>query len=194
LSFFLSMTKLVSSAPSDEQLVSTLDLTERGNARRIEVFAALIAFLIVVIYVTLLSASGHSPYLVLIAGLLLIPTVFLHELFHYAFQWLFSRQRPRLGFKFPFPYSALAVGGRISRNQGIFCAFAPLLFVTLLLVLPALLVNFVPMLILLALASFHVASCVGDFLVIYWLLQHPKHTRLGTIGLSNALFRNVVKS
>jgi hypothetical protein len=98
------MAKLVSNAPNGHQLVSTLDLTQRRNALRIETFSALIAFLVVVIYVTLSSVYGYSPYLVLVAGLLLIPTVFLHELFHYVFQWLCSHQRPRLGFKFPFPY------------------------------------------------------------------------------------------
>lgn len=79
------MANLPSNAPNGHQLASTFDLTERRNARKIETFAALIAFLVVLVYVTLLSVSGHSPYLVLIAGLLLIPTVFLHEMFHYVF-------------------------------------------------------------------------------------------------------------
>jgi hypothetical protein len=105
-----------------------------------------------------------------------------------------SKTPPWFQISLPLFYSALALSARISRNQGIFCAFAPLLFVTLLLGLPSLLVNFVPQVILLALASLHFASCVGDFVVVTWLLRHPKHTKLGTIGLSNVLFRNVPNS
>lgn len=188
------MAELLSNAPNGHELVSTLDLTERRNARKIHTFSAFIGFLVVMICIIALSVSGYSPYLVAITIPLLIPMVLLHELSHYVFQWLFSHQRPRLGFKFPFTYSALAVGARISRNQGIFCAFAPLVFVTMLLGLPSLLVSFVPKVILLALVSFNIATCVGDFLVINWLLRHPKHTQLGIIGLSNALFRDMPNS
>jgi len=172
----------VTTGPTDK-----FDLTERKNALKIEIFASLAALLVVSISMIHFSVSGKW---VLIAGALLVPTVFIHEITHYGFQWLFSHQRPRRGFKFPFPYSALAPGARISRNQGIFCAFAPFLFISLVLTLISLLANTIPKVIPLILACFHVASCAGDFLLINWLLRHPKDVKLGTVGLSNALFRN----
>lgn len=167
--------------------ISKLDLTERQNARKIEVFAALVALIVVAISLIRFAVPKSS---VLIAAGLLVPAVFIHEMIHYSFQWLFSHERPRLGFKFPFPYSALAVGTRISRNQGVFCALAPFLFITLVLTLLSLCGDFIPKVIPLLLMCFHVASCMGDFLVINWLLRHPKDVKLGTVGLSNALFRN----
>lgn len=179
------MANVASNAPNG--LIGKFDLTERQNARKIEIFAALVALLVVSISLIHFSVPKN---LVLIAGALLIPTVFIHEMIHYGFQWLFSHQRPRRGFKFPFPYSALARGTRISRNQGVFCAFAPFLFITLVLTLLSSFANSIPKVIPLLLACFHVASCVGDFLLINWLLKHPKDVKLGTVGLSNALFRN----
>lgn len=185
------MTNLHSNVPDGERLVDVLDLTEPQNARKINRWSGIIAFLATAVYVILLSNSGHSPYWVLIAVPLLVPTAVLHELLHYIFQCLFSHKKPRIGFKFPFPYSVLAIGARISRNQALFCAFAPLLFVTPLLVLPSLSLDFIPKIVLLALASFHgVASCFGDFWVVYWLLRHQSRLKLGAIGLSNALFEN----
>jgi hypothetical protein len=175
---------------NDQQPVSTIDLTEPRNARRIELGSSLIALFFIMVLGVLLSTSGHSPYWMLIVVVLLIPGILLHEICHYIFQWVFSGLKPRLGFKFPFPYSALAPNARITRNQGIFSALAPFLFVTPLLVLPSLFISFLPKIIFLAWASVEAATCFGDFFLIHWLLRHPKQLKLGNVGLSNALFRD----
>lgn len=185
------MHSLLSNAPNGYELISTLDFFESRTKRKTEKVTSIGAGLAGMIFAFLFSNYGYTPWWGLLAIILLIPTVLLHEMFHYVFQWLFSHRKPRLGFKFPFPYSALAPNALISKNQGIFCATAPLLFITLLLVLPSLFFNAFYKLILLELATIQAVSCFGDFLFINWLLRYPKHVKLGTIGLSNALFQHV---
>lgn len=174
----------------NQQPVSSIDLTERRNVRKIELCSSLIALLFVMVFGFLLSTSGHSHYWLLLVIILLIPATLLHEACHYMLQWILSGLRPHLSFKFPFPYSALAPNARITRNHGILCALAPFLIITPLLVLPSLFVSSLPRLILLALASVEAATCFGDFFLVNWLLRHPKQLKLGRVGLSNVLFRD----
>ena len=143
-------------------------------------------------YVYVLKASGYSGLLsyiwILQLLVLLIPIIFLHELCHYVFQWRFSHRRPGLHFKFSYSYSTLTPNSRVTRNQGVFCAFAPFLFVTILLVFLSFFVGFLPKELFLAGTSIHAALCCRDFFLIRWLLKHPKQLNLGHIGLSNVLF------
>jgi len=174
-----------------EKPVASLNLTDPKNARIIESWSALIVLLIVIPFCFLLSALGYSGYWMYVVVILLIPGTFLHEIIHYLFLWLFSGLKPLLGFKFPFPYSALAPGARITRNQMIFCALAPLIFMTLILVLSSLFMSPLPKVIFLAWASVHVASCFGDFFLIFWLLRYPRQLKVGNVNLSNTLFEDV---
>ncbi len=171
-----------------QQPVASLDLTDPKNARKIDFCSSLIAFLFVMIFGVLLSTLGYPSYWMLLVVVLLIPGLLLHEIFHYLFQWLFSGMEPHLGFKFPFPYSALAPNARITRNQGIFCALAPFLFVTPILLLPSLFVSLLLKVLFWAWASVEAATCFGDFFLISWLLRYPRQFKLGNVNLSNALF------
>ena len=175
-------------AMRSQRLVASLDLFDPKNKRKINFGSALIALLFVMLFSVLLSASGHSPYWILLAAFLLIPTTFVHEIFHYLFQWLFSRSKPCLGFKFPFPYSALAPNTYITRNQGIFCALAPFLFITPILVLPSLFMSPLPKVLFWAWASLEAATCFGDFFAVIWLLKYSRNLKLANVNLSNALF------
>lgn len=184
------MSKSQSNTNNSNRPVATLDLTEPRNARRIELGSSLIVLVLVMFFGIQLSNSGYSPYWMLLVVLLLIPGIFLHEICHYIFQWKFSGIKPRLGFKFPFPYSALAPDAQITRNQGLFCALAPFLFVTPLLLLPSLFVSYLPKMIFIAWASVEAATCFGDFYFIRWLLKYPKQLKLENVGLSNVLFHD----
>jgi len=172
----------------DQLPVASLDLTDPKNVRKIEFWSALMTFLFIMLFCVLVSTLGFSYYWMLLVVVLLIPGAFLHEMFHYLFQWLFSGLKPHIGFKFPFLYSALAPYARITRNQGIFCALAPFLFVTPILVLFSLFMSPLPKLLFWAWASVHAASSFGDFFLISWLLRYPRRFKLGNVNLSNALF------
>jgi hypothetical protein len=116
---------------SNEEPVSAINLTERDNVRIINFWSALIALLFVMGFSVVLMTRGYSTLWILLVVALLLPETAIHELCHYCFfQWAFSGQKPRIGFKFPFPYSALAPNARITRNQAVFCALAPFLLVT----------------------------------------------------------------
>lgn len=175
--------------PSSEQTVDSINLAEPPHKNRIEMYSAILALLVVAIYAFILSTFGYSSYFLLIIVVLLIPGVLLHETFPYVFQWVFSGKKPYMGFKLPFPYSALAQGARVTRNQAIFCALAPFLFVTIILVLPSVFLSSPTKLILQAWAFIEVATCFGDFYLIKWLLKHPSDTKLGNVNLINTLFR-----
>ena len=187
------MANIISNSPKSLELVSTIDFFKRRQ--RIEMFILAISLSLMAIplayeSIRLTIVTQSPPYLVLIIVLLLMaPTTFLHEIFHYIFQWLFTQQKPRLGFKFPYPYCISAPNTYCSRNQGVVCALAPFFFVTLILVLLSLPVNPLTKAILLAVTYLHAPTCSGDVLLTFWLLKHPRHMWLGTVGLSNALFQ-----
>jgi len=168
--------------------VASLDLTEAKTARKVNLASGIIAILLAMLFGIRLSALGQSPYWILLVAFLLIPTTFVHEILHYLFQWLFSRSKPSLGFKFPFPYSALAPNTYITRNQGMFCALAPFIFITPILVLASLLMSPLVKELFWAWASLEAATCVGDFLAVSWLFRYPRYLKLANVNLSNVLF------
>jgi len=171
-----------------QRLVASLDLFDPKNKLKVNIGSLLIALFVVMGFSVVLSHLGQSTYWLLLPGILLIPTTFLHEILHYLFQWLFSRSKPHIGFKFPFPYSALAPNTYITRNQGVFCALAPFLFITPILVLSSLFMNPLLKTLFWVWALLEGATCFGDFFAVLWLLRHPKHLKLANVNLSNALF------
>jgi len=181
------------------RLIDTLDLLDPKTKRQCVWLSFPIAILALPLFIKatiILLTNGHSSYLeiflsLLIALVLIVPTYVLHELFHFVFQWAFSRRIPRLSLNPPWPYSALALGTHISRDQGVICALSPVVFITSILVLLSMVVNPQVKVILLMMAYIHAATCAGDFLIVSWLFRHPRHVRLGTVKLTNALFEPV---
>lgn len=184
------MENLSSRDPGSERAIGSINFTESRHKKRIEMYSSMIALLVVSIYTFILPKSGYSPYLLLIIVVLLIPGTPLHEGFHFVFQWLFSGSKPYMGFKFPFPYSALAQGTRITRNQAIICALAPFFFITLILMSLSIWFNQPIKMIIQAWAFIEMATCFGDFYLVTWLLKHPSHTKLGNVNLVNTLFQD----
>jgi len=170
------------------RILGSLDLIQPQNRSKIQKPSIAIAFIFSLTTSTLSIVFGYPIYLILIAVGLLVPTVILHELLHFVFQWLFSHQKPRLGFKYPFPYSALSPNARISRNQGIFCAASPFLIISICLVLAAFFFNLNTKVILLSLAFIHIISCIGDFYFINWIRKFPSNSKLSVVGLVSILY------
>lgn len=181
------------------RLIDTLDFREPGTKRRCYRLSFPITILALPLFIKaiiILSTNGYFSYpefflSLLIALALIAPIYVFHELFHFAFQWGFSHQIPRLSLRPPLPYSALALGVHISREQGIICALSPFLFITSILVLLSMVLNPQAKAILLMATYIHAPTCAGDFLLISWLFRHPKHLRYGTVGLANALFEPI---
>jgi len=148
------------------------------------------ALLIPTMFVALwiLIHAGYSSYIALPFFLLAIPAMFLHELIHAVFQWLFGKQRPQLGFKFPFAFSKLGPNVSISRNQGILSALSPFLLITSILVVTAFFVNPLAQVALIIVVYLHTSTCGGDFHLTHWLLRHPSNTRLRVEDMNTVMF------
>lgn len=98
-----------------------------------------------------------------------------HEAIHAFFFWIFSGQKPLVGFKGFYAYAAMP-GWYFPRNQYILIGIAPLVVITLigillLATLPSTLLN----LVLIGLVL-NTSGAVGDLFVVIWLLTKPAST------------------
>ena len=112
----------------------------------------------------------------LVALVVLIATTFailvLHELVHGLFFWLFTRSRPRFGFKGAYAYAA-APGWYIPRPQFLTVGLAPLALISLagLLILP---VTAPPVsLVVIVALILNAAGAIGDLYMVVRLLFVP---------------------
>ncbi len=130
------------------------------------------------------SASSFSfeissiPTALIAIGKLLLTIVFVlmaHEGIHALFFWLFSKQKPVVGFKGAYAYAAMP-GWYFSRNQFLLIGISPLILITFfgilaLAILPISWLN----LVLVALII-NTSGAVGDLFVVIWLLTKPTET------------------
>lgn len=158
------------------------------------VIASVLSIPAMFIALWILIHGGYSSYIVFPFFLLAIPAMFLHELIHAAFQWLFGRKRPELGFKFPFAFSKLRPNVSISRNQGILSALSPFLLITSILVVTAVFVNPLAQVALIIVIYLHASTCGGDFHLTHWLLRHPSNTRLSVKDMDIVVFYEPIPS
>lgn len=159
--------------------------------------AIIMIFVPLAIFLTfwiLMTVGYYSQYMglwfLILAILLVIPMTFLHELIHFTFQWLFSKQRPELGFKCPYPYCKLRPNSSISRNQGIFSALSPFLVMTPIFTITIFFVNPIAQVVLIIAICLEIPTFNGDFLFSYWLLKRPKDTRLAVVNFDAVLFKD----
>lgn len=118
------------------------------------------------------------PSALIALGKLLLTIIFvlgLHEGIHALFFWIFSKQKPVVGFKGFYAFAAMP-GWYFPRNQYLMIGIAPLILITLigilfLAILPVSSLN----LVLVALII-NTSGAVGDLVVVIWLLTKPVDT------------------
>jgi hypothetical protein len=105
---------------------------------------------------------------VFMAGLF-IGLIVAHELVHGAFFWLFSGERPRFAFKGAYAYAAVP-GWYFPKRQYLMVGIAPLVLLTLvgLLWMAVSAPKWIFMLVIVF--AVHTAGCIGDLIVVGWLL------------------------
>jgi len=118
-------------------------------------------------------------------------TVLIHELVHYMFQWVFSKKRPILGYKSPFPYSKLRGNSSISRNQGIVSKLSPLIIITVGCVLLAITASPMTQVIFILTDYAHALICCVYIVSTNRLLKYPQDTRLRVEGYETVIFREL---
>lgn len=173
-----------------DDVIDIIDFNETKLKRKIELTSLIISLPIVLFFGTVLKLNGFSSlFMLIIVALLIIPGLILHEGLHYLFMWYFSKEKPHLGYKFPFPYCALSPTSSITRNQAVLVALAPALILTPILVIPGLLAPLLFKILLLAWASIELATCYGDFYLTYQLFKNPSDCLLKNVNNSNVLFK-----
>jgi hypothetical protein len=173
----------------DTVVVEIVDFNQPKLRNRVNLVTVIAAVLITMVSATILQLNGFASQSILIIVALFIPETLAHEYLHFFFQWHFSKEKPHLGFRFPFPYSALSGASSIARNQAVLTALAPALIITPILVIPALFTTFFFKMLLLAWAFLALASCYGDFYLAYRLLNSPRDSRLKQVNLANVIYR-----
>lgn len=173
-----------------QDIIEVIDFYEPPSKWKVGLTTGIIGLIIAIVFGTILELNGFSRLLMfIVVALFFFPGLFLHEGLHYLFQWYFSKEKPHLGFKFPYPFSALSPSSSITRNQAIWCALAPAIILTLILVIPALFSSLLFKILLLAWASIELAGCYNDFYLTYRLLKHPSNCLLKNVDLRNVLFK-----
>lgn len=114
-------------------------------------------------------------------ALAVVVTLILHELTHGVFFWLFTRARPRFGFKGAYAYAA-APAWYIPRGPFLLIGLAPLIFLSALglLVLP--LVSFPASLLLLVALIVNATGAIGDLYMVTRLAFAPRGTLIEDQG------------
>lgn len=120
-----------------------------------------------------LSLSITSVLLLLVIAVTIVGVLVIHELVHGLFFWLFTRSRPRFGFKGAYAYAA-APDWYIPRPQMLVVGLTPLILLSLL-GLPFLaLVPYPASLFLVLALSMNAAGAIGDLYIAARLLFTPR--------------------
>lgn len=124
------------------------------------------------------SGSATLTTTTLVVGVIalvvvVVVTLVLHELTHGVFFWLFTRARPRFGFKGFYAYAA-APGWYIPRGRFLLIGLAPLILLTALglLILP--LMPFPASLLLLIALFVNATGAIGDLYLVARLIAAPR--------------------
>lgn len=124
-----------------------------------------------------LSIKNATGLVILLGWIIGITAVMLviHEAIHSIFFWVFTRCRPKFGFRITYAFAA-APDWYIPRKSYLYVALSPLVLMTItgiamIFMLPAALL---PALWLLV--SMNIAGSVGDLMVTLWLLPKSSNT------------------
>ena len=190
LRFFTVYMKATQILPSNYVQSGTFDLKNK----KLMIFMNLIGLVLLIFsiwffsWLVALLRDGSSTSITfefssipsfLIAVFQLILTIVLvlvfHEAIHAFFFWIFSGEKPKVGFKGSYAFAAMP-GWYFPRNQYLLIGIAPLLVVSiigvlLMVVVPESMLNMV----LVALVL-NTSGAIGDLIVVVWLLAKPRHT------------------
>lgn len=133
------------------------------------------------------GAGNLLPFLLGFVALLGM-TVIVHEAIHGLFFWLFTRERPRFGFKGLYAYAA-APEWYLPRQQHLIVTLAPLVVITAIGLLWVWLAPVAVVIPLLLVVVLNAAGAVGDLVTAVWLLAQPATTLVRDSGDAITLYR-----
>jgi len=137
------------------------------------------------------SISLSDPTSMIVSVLVLIfvtvGMVFLHEAIHGLFFWLFTREKPRFGFKVVYAFAG-APGWYITKLPYILIGIAPLLVITILGLLLLLIVPEEWLLAVLLFMTMNASGAAGDIYTVFWLWRKPDNILVSDSGDSVQVF------
>lgn len=120
--------------------------------------------------------------------LIIVLVMVLHELSHALFFWLFSRERPKIGFNLLYAYAA-APDWYFTRRQFVLIGLAPVLLLTLAGFIALPWVSVVTAAYLILALTVNAAGAIGDFIVVIWVLGQPANILLRDEGTAVSAYR-----
>jgi hypothetical protein len=179
----------------------SLDLTNRNLVIGMNIAGVLLLFIFGWLFLglaALLTPQFFWLELQLFLQMMTIPAVLLtillvvvlHELSHALFFWLFSRERPQIGFNLFYAYAS-APDWYFTRRQFMLIGLAPVLLMTLagLIALP--LVNLLTASRLILALTVNAAGAIGDFIVVMWVMGQPADILLRDEGTAVTAYKKV---
>ncbi len=192
----LQATKIL---PANFTLFHSLDLTNRKLVIGMNVTGILLLFVFGWLFwgmAALLTPQLFLLQLQIFFNTLSIPTVLLiivlvvllHELSHALFFWLFSRERPKIGFNLLYAYAA-APDWYFTRRQFVLIGLAPVLLITLAGFIALPWVSVVTTARLVLALTVNAAGAIGDFIVVLWVLGQPANILLRDEGTAVSAYK-----
>lgn len=130
--------------------------------------------------------GGLGNLLIVLIGIAFV--IFLHEVIHGIFFWIFTQSRPKFAFKLIYAYAA-APEWYIQRNQYLVIGLAPLMLISILAILLFLILPPYGVALTLILASINVAGAVGDIAVTGWLMTKSRTVLINDSGDAVIVFQ-----
>jgi hypothetical protein len=178
--------------PDNFTLFHTLNLANRKLMIGMNVVGVILLFIFGWLFVGIAVALNPEFFwleMQILARTLSLPAflltmvliIVLHELCHALFFWLFSRERPKIGFNFLYAYAA-APDWYFPRNQFVLIGLAPVLLLTWVGVVAMPFVHFAIMPHIILALTINAAGAIGDFIVVMWVLGQPANILLRDEG------------
>ena len=185
--------------PANFHLFHSLDLTNRKLIIAMNVSGVLLLFVFGWLFLgmaALLKPQTFWLELQLLLFRMTVPTVLLiillvvvlHELSHALFFWLFSRERPHIGFNLLYAY-ATAPDWYFTRRQFVLIGLAPVLLMTLAGLLIMTQVNALTAAYFILALTVNAAGAIGDFIVVMWVLGQPADILLRDEGTAVSAYK-----
>ena len=194
----LQATKIL---PANFTQYHSLDLTNRKLVIAMNVMGILLLFIFGWLFFGVAALLGPQFLLLelhIFTQLTKLPTILLviflvvvlHELSHALFFWLFSRERPQVGFNLLYAYAS-APGWYFTRRQFVLIGLAPVLLLTTvgLIAMPWVTVLTTTRLVLAL--TVNAAGAIGDFIVVIWVLGQPAKILLRDEGTAVTAYKAV---
>lgn len=115
--------------------------------------------------------------------------VFLHEGIHGLFFWIYTKEKPRFGFKLVYAFAG-APGWYFAKWPYMVIGISPLVLIT---IIGFLFLIFVPagwILPIMLFITLNAGGAAGDIYTVFWLLPQPGNTLVHDSGERVKIFRN----